>query len=103
MRKYTLSLMFLAVMGVSALAQAESGSTSARDDCISNLRGLADMNAAMHRSHVVKIDAGQYEVFPDGGAKCAAQFLIIKEDGTKDYSQIFSGQVAPSVTPQPHL
>lgn len=97
MRKQTVALMFLAVLSLSATAQAESGSTTARDDCVSNLRGLADMNATKQRFTVVKIDVGQYETLPDGGAKCAAQFVIIKEDGTQGYSQIFSGQVAPSV------
>lgn len=94
MRKTTVTAIFCALVGLSAAVQADSGSTTARDDCISNLRGLAEQNAAKQGFTVVKIDVGQYAMLADGGAKCAAQFVIIKKDSTQGYSQIFSGQVA---------
>lgn len=93
MRTTTSRLILAALLGLSGAASAESGRTSERDDCISNLRGLADMNAAKQGFTVVKIDKGEYTIAEDGVAKCSAQFLIVK-DGKEAFSQVFSGQVA---------
>lgn len=86
--------MILAVvaMGFSFGASAESGQITERDECISNLRGLAEMNAAKQGFTVLKIDQGEYASVDDGGLKCSVQFLIQK-DGKQTLSQVFSGQV----------
>ncbi|WAT32288.1 hypothetical protein [Pseudomonas sp. GXZC] len=91
MRNTTL---FLAVLfGFSGVANADTGRITERDDCISNLRGHAEMNAAKQGYTVLKIDQGEYATTEDGGVKCSAQFLIEK-DGKEAFSQVYSGQVA---------
>lgn len=79
-------------MGFSLGASAESGRITERDECISNLRGLAEMNAAKQGFTVLKIDQGEYASADDGGVKCSAQF-VIQKDGKQTLSQVFSGQV----------
>lgn len=93
MRTTTTILILAALLGLSGAASAESGRTSERDDCISNLRGLAEMNGAKQGFTVKKLDKGEYSIEDDGSVKCSAQFLIEK-DGQEAFSQVFSGQVA---------
>lgn len=93
MRTTTNILFFAVLIGLSGAASAESGRTTERDDCISNLRGLAEMNGAKQGFTVKKLDQGEYSIQADGSAKCSAQFLIEK-DGQEAFSQVFSGQVA---------
>ena len=91
MRNATLILAVL--LGFSGVANADAGRITERDDCISNLRGHAEMNAAKQGYKVLKIDQGEYATTEDGGVKCSAQFLIEK-DGKEAFSQVYSGQVA---------
>lgn len=93
MRTTTTILILTALLGLSGAASAESGRTTERDDCISNLRGLAEMNGAKQGFTVKKLDKGEYSIEENGSAKCSAQFLIEK-DGQEAFSQVFSGQVA---------
>lgn len=93
MRTTTNILILAALMGLTGAASAESGRTTERDDCISNLRGLAEMNGAKQGFIVKKLDQGEYSIEENGSAKCSAQFLIEK-DGQEAFSQVFSGQVA---------
>lgn len=86
-------LIFAVLLGFCGVAKADSVQLTERDDCISNLRGHAELNAAKHGYTVVKIDQGEYASTEDGGVKCSAQFLIMK-DGKKAFSQVYSGQVA---------
>jgi hypothetical protein len=87
------TLILAVLLGFSGVANADSGRITERDDCISNLRGHAEMNAAKQGYTVLKIDQGEYSTTEDGGVKCSAQFLIVK-DGKETFSQVFSGQVA---------
>lgn len=91
MRNTTLILALL--LGFSGVAHADAGRITERDDCISNLRGHAEMNAMKQGYKVLKIDQGEYATTEDGGVKCSAQFLIEK-DGKEAFSQVYSGQVA---------
>jgi len=93
MRTAKATLILAALLGLSAVAHAESGRITERDDCISNLRGLADLNAAKQGFTIVKIDQGEYATEPDGSVSCKAQFQILK-DGKSAFSQVFTGQVA---------
>lgn len=93
MRTTSSTLILLALLGLSIAAQADSGRTTARDECASNLRGLADMNAAKLGFTVVKLDQGEYATEADGSVTCKAQFQIVK-DGKPAFSQVFTGQVA---------
>lgn len=76
------------------MAQAESGILTERDDCISNLRGIADINAAKLGYTVVRIDQGEYATLPKGGVKCSAQFQLGK-NGESAFSEVYSGEAYP--------
>lgn len=91
MRNTTLILAVL--LGFSSVANADAGRSTERDDCFSNLRGHAEMEAAKQGYKILKIDQGEYATTENGGAKCSAQFLIVK-DGNEALSQVYSGQVA---------
>lgn len=93
MRITSTTLILLALLGLSAAAQADAGRTTERDECISNLRGLAEINASKQGFTIVKLDQGEYATEADGSVSCKAQFQIVK-DGKASFSQVFSGQVA---------
>lgn len=82
--------------GVKVLAfpeKANSGLTTERDVCLSNLRGLAEMNAVKQGFVVLDLYQGSYATEADGGLTCKAQFQIMR-DGKSAFSQVFSGQIA---------
>ena len=70
----------------------ESGATGPRDECISNLRGAADLDAFKKGYNVVRLDQGEYSHGADGALKCSGQFLILK-GGKSGFSQVYSSQV----------
>ena len=95
MRKCTKEAFFaVALLSLSALAQAESGILTERDDCISNLRGVADANAAKLGYTVLRIDQGEYATLANGGVKCSAQFQLGK-NGESAFSDVYSGEAYP--------
>ena len=72
----------LILSAIPVLAQAEASSITARDDCISNLRGHAEMNGRLQGYTVLRIADGKLSETSDGGAKCSARFEISKDNET---------------------
>lgn len=88
----TKTLIAMAVLSLSAVTHAETGTFTERDDCVSQLRGIAELNAAKGGYAIVKMDAGEFSGTPEGGVKCSARFLTAK-DGKSELSKIYSAEV----------
>lgn len=95
---FLFSLMTLCVVSAGP-AQAANGQVDSRDQCFSNLRGLAEMNAAKGGYELTKLDKGEYRTTSDGETTCWAQFLTSK-NGEAGRSPIYEG-TAQSDCPPP--
>ncbi|MFJ7794651.1 hypothetical protein [Pseudomonas sp. NPDC096950] len=93
MRKSTTTtLIALALLSQSAVTHAETGTFTERDECVSQLRGIAELNAAKGGYAIVKMDAGEFSSTPEGGVKCSTRFLTVK-DGKGEFSKTYSAEV----------
>lgn len=83
----------LSLSALPVLAHADSHPLTERDDCISNLRGHAEINARLNGYTVLRIVDGEFSEKSDGGVKCSARFEISKENKSTltDYME---GEVA---------
>lgn len=102
---FLVSSLFLLIVGNAVLLRfypttgndtvVRASKLEVRDECASELRGIAEMNARLQGFTVAKIHSGQFFYKSNGNVSCEARFLILK-DGISDVSKLFMAEVAPN-------
>lgn len=70
-------------------------SINERDQCVSELRGIAEQNAHLQGFTIVTMGDGGFSYKANGNVSCSASFVVIK-DGKQEVSKIFVAEVAKS-------
>lgn len=84
--------LIVSLSAISAVATAQSNPTTERDDCISSLRGLAEMNAKLADYAIVRQVDGNY-TDTSTSTKCTARFEATK-DGKMFLTEYYTGETA---------